>query len=253
VSTLITCPSGLAGTLRGMTVKEERILTDRALAKGGGQLDRLLAACWEGLEDPGPYTFPKETVDWLHVLQGDRFYALVALRVLTYGPEYSFKVTCQEGGCRAPIEWELDLNELPVRALSDESRASFLAGNRFGFELPSAKRRATFRLLTGSDEHKLAQMKRSSGSDVFAALLAHRVTEIESVDAKDRRRFLENLPLSDADALLDEFDRVDCGVDTTIEVECPSCFARQTVELPFGPTFFLPARKRTARKLSSPS
>ena len=42
--------------------------------------------------------------------------------------------------------------------------------------------------------------------------------------------------------------RVDCGVDTTIEVECPECFTVQEVELPFDKGFFLPGRDRTARR-----
>ena len=248
----IVCPSGLAGSLRGMKVREERVLSDRALAKGGGQLDALLAACWERLDDAGPYLFDDSRVDWLRVLQGDRFYALLQLRILTYGADYAFQVTCQEAACRAPIAWEIDLRELPVRALSPESREAFTAGNRFAFRLPREGRLVTFRLLTGADEQKLASAKRAAGAHLFTALLAHRVTEVEGIDAKDRRRFLEDLPLSDADALLDEFDRVDCGVETSIEVECPHCMARQSVELPFGPTFFLPGKKRTARRLSSP-
>lgn len=41
---VITCPSGLQGRVRGMKVREERVLADRKLAKSGGQVDELLAA-----------------------------------------------------------------------------------------------------------------------------------------------------------------------------------------------------------------
>ncbi|MFM2419699.1 MAG: hypothetical protein RL385_4422 [Pseudomonadota bacterium] len=44
---IITCPSGLPGRVRGMKVREERVLADRKLAESGGQSDELLAACWE--------------------------------------------------------------------------------------------------------------------------------------------------------------------------------------------------------------
>jgi len=47
MSEIITCPSGLTGRIRAMLVREERILADRKLAKAGGQVDELLAACWE--------------------------------------------------------------------------------------------------------------------------------------------------------------------------------------------------------------
>jgi hypothetical protein len=65
---------------------------------------------------------------------------------------------------------------------------------------------------------------------------------------RDKRRFLEDLSMRDADFLVDEFDRVDCGVDTTIEIECPECFATQEVELPFGRSFFMPGKGRTSRR-----
>ena len=231
-----------------MKVREERILADRKLAKRGGQMDRLLAACWEETLDAGPYDFGDKDIDWSLVLQGDRFFALLQLRTLTYGPEYAFAVNCQSEACRARIEWELDLHDLPCRPLSDQSRAAFEQGNRFEATLPGAGKRVWFRLFTGADERKLPQLRRNAGERLLSAMLAFRVVEVEGVDARDKRRFIEDLTMRDADFLMDEFDRVDCGVDTTIEIECPECFAAQDVDLPFDRTFFMPATQRTARR-----
>jgi hypothetical protein len=90
MSEVITCPSGLTGRVRGMKVREERILSeDRKLAKAGGQVDELLSACWEETADAGPYDFEDSKIDWGKVLQGDRFYALLQIRALTYGPRSS--------------------------------------------------------------------------------------------------------------------------------------------------------------------
>ena len=75
MSETITCPSGLVGVIRGMRSREERILADRQLMKSGGQMDRLLDACWEETVDAGPYDFAEGAVDWGKVLQGDRFFA----------------------------------------------------------------------------------------------------------------------------------------------------------------------------------
>jgi len=163
MSEIITCPSGLSGRIRGMKVREERILADRRLAKNGGQVDELLGACWEETLDPGPYDFGDKVIDWGQVLQGDRFYALLQIRALTYGPEYAFAVNCQSDGCRARIEWELDLRELPCRPLSEESRAAFTDGNRFETVLPDSGKRVWFRLMTGADERRLPQLRRSAG------------------------------------------------------------------------------------------
>ncbi|NNB86098.1 hypothetical protein HI292_11095 [Corallococcus exiguus] len=245
---IISCPSGLTGRIRGMRVREERVLADRKLAKSGGQVDELLSACWEEMQEAGPYAFADGKVDWGRVLQGDRFYALLQVRVLTYGPEYAFAVPCQSAACRARIDWELDLTQLPVRALSDASRAAFTAGNRFETTLPDAGKRVRFRLLTGEDERRLPQLQRAAPEKLLSSVLAYRVLDVDGVDARDKRRFLEDLTLRDADYLVDEFDRVDCGVDTTLEVECPECFMRQEVELPFDRGFFLPGQARTTRR-----
>ncbi len=249
MSDIITCPSGLTGRIRGMKVREERVLADRKLAKSGGQVEELLSACWEETLDPGPYTLGDGAkLDWGKVLQGDRFFALLMVRALTYGPEYAFGVGCRNDACRARIDWELDLTNLPVRPLSDTSRATFVAGNRFETRLHDAGKRVGFRLLTGDDERKLPALQRAAPDRLLSSVLAYRVLDIEGVDAKAKRQFLEELSMKDADFLVDEFDRVDCGVDTTIEVECQECFTTQEVELPFDKGFFLPGRDRTARR-----
>ena len=79
-------------------------------------------------------------------------------------------------------------------------------------------------------------------------MLGFRCVEVEGIQDKDKLRFFEDLSMRDADFLLDEFDRVDCGVETSIEVECPECYAKQSVQLPFDQSFFLPGKARTARK-----
>jgi hypothetical protein len=105
-----------------------------------------------------------------------------------------------------------------------------------------------FRLLTGEDERKLPALQRAAPDRLLSAVLAYRVVDIDGVDAKAKRLFLEDLSLRDADFLVDEFDRVDCGVDTTLQIECPECFTAQEVELPFDKGFFLPGRDRAARR-----
>ncbi|MGO8992179.1 MAG: hypothetical protein ACLQVI_02545 [Polyangiaceae bacterium] len=251
MSDTITCPSGLAGTVRGMKVREEKILVDRKLAKSGGQLDELLSACWEDTLEPGPYTFEGPRPEWGKVLLGDRFYALLRIRCATYGPEYAFAVTCSDARCRARIDWEIDLRELPIRTLPESSRAAFLGGNRFPTRLPDADRHITFRLLVGDDEKRLPNLRRQAADRLLSASLAYRITEIEGVEPKDKRRFVEDLSMRDAAYLASEFERVDCGIETSFEVECPSCLAVQRVELPFDADFLMP--KQVPRSPTSSS
>ncbi|HPM52715.1 MAG TPA: hypothetical protein PK282_10830 [Rhodoglobus sp.] len=245
MSNTITCPSGLVGRIRGMKAREERILADRKLARSGAQLEQILAACWEETLDAGPYDFGEQPIDWGKVLQGDRFFAMLQIRVLSYGPEYAFSVPCENRGCRARIEWELDLRELPVNTLSDESRAAFLASNRFETTLPDAGRKVAFRLLTGHDERRMAALRRAAGERPITTLLGYRLETIDGVEPREKQKFIEDLGMADVTFLLGEFDRVDCGVETEIEVECPECFGTTRIELPFEKGFFLPERRRT--------
>ena len=249
MSNTIECSSGLIGRIRGMKVREERILADRKLAKDGGQIDELLSSCWQETIEPGPYTLAEGgKLDPAKILQGDRFFALLMVRALTYGPQYAFAISCSNNNCRARFEWEIDLTKLPVRKLPEQSRDAFVAGNRFVTTLPDVGRRVTFKLLTGEDERKLTTLQRSSPDKLLSGVLAYRVLEIDGVEPKAKRQFIEELTMSDADFLVDEFDRVDCGVDTTVEIECPECLRTQEVELPFDQTFFMPGRSRTARR-----
>ncbi len=106
------------------------------------------------------------------MLQSDRFFALLLVRALTCGPEYAFGVGCRNDACRARIEWEVELTKLPVRRLSEESRAAFVSGNRFETTLPDAGKKVAFKLLTGDDERKLQKALQSGADAVVDNLLA---------------------------------------------------------------------------------
>ena len=244
MSEIITCPSGLSGKIRGMKVREERILSDRKLAKSGGHADKLLETCWEETLEPSIYDFGDQNIDWGKVLQGDRFYAMLQIRALTYGPEYIFSVNCQHESCRSRIEWEIDLNDLPVRDLPEESRNIFQNGNKFETVLPGSGNKIIFGLMTGEQERKLPLIRKNAGNRILSAVLNLRIHELEGIELRKKRQFIEELSMRDANFLTEEFDKVDCGVETGIEIECPECFAVQAVELPFEHSFFMPGKKR---------
>jgi len=242
----IVCPSGLSGEIRGLKGKEGKLLSDRTAARAGSTFEKILAGCWTATTDPGIYDLPVDgSVDWSKVLVGDRFYALLQIRALTFGDEYAFSVQCPAAICRERFEWTLNLQELPVVALSDASKAAFRAGNRFETTLPRDGRKVWFRLMTGADEARAVTALKAGRDGVLLAALALRIVEIENVADGEKRRFLDDMEMADATALLDQFDDADGGVETSIEIECPSCLGVQDVELPFERGFFLPKAKAT--------
>ena len=247
MSEIITCPSGLSGRIREIKFRELRILADRQFAKNNTQLDKILTACWEETLDPGPYDFDGSSVDFSKVLQGDRLFVLLRIRALSYDPEYEFSVPCDNRACRAGIHWAVDLRELPVKPLPEESRKLFLSGNRFETVLPQANRKVTFKLLTGADERRMAKLRKSASEQPLATLLNYRLESIEGVEPGDKENFIEDLGMADVSFLLGEFERVDCGVETQIEIECPECQGVMTIDLPFDRSFFLPVSRKQAR------
>ena len=67
----IECPSGLKGIVRGLTVGDGRLLTDRKLQRSGLLYDRIFSSCWVETIDPGIYKLSTSgELDWKKVLTG---------------------------------------------------------------------------------------------------------------------------------------------------------------------------------------
>ena len=75
-----------------------------------------------------------------------------------------------------------------------------------------------FKLLVGADEAKLARLRKTAGDRMLSVALGHRIVDVEGVDARDRRAFIEDLSMRDAQHLLKVFQAADCGVETAFEV-----------------------------------
>lgn len=249
----ITCPSGLAGRIRGLKGRDFRNF-NRQTAKTGEGLTRVLAACWVDTADPGIYSLgPSGQLNWDDILIGDRLFALVSIRRAMYPEKYAFKVTCQEMACRKPIEWQIDLADLPVKKLPTASALALREGrNEFPHTIASGQV-VKFHLLTGklqaAGQSKLQSLMRrydryDRPSDLILSL-ATRITHVDGVDAGNTGElvnWLEDLGAEEHRAMIRAFDAADCGIDTTIEIECQAgdCMATQAVELPFGRDFLMP-------------
>lgn len=247
----ITTPSGFSGEIRKLKGSEANILSDRKAARKGTTYDKILGSCWLGTTDPGPYekigiSAEGSVVPWGKVLVCDRFYTLAAIRIVTYGPIYTFPVQCGETGrgCGHQFEWDVNIEtDLPLYDLPDESRQKVAAGDN-RFELGLDGKKIVFKLLTGIDERKAGNAIADNSKEVFTTALASRIVEVEGLDRRKRdqiTRYLDDLDLDIQLGLLAEFEEVDGGFDTEFEVECPKCDRIQRVAVPFeGEAFWLP-------------
>lgn len=213
--------------MREMKVAEENILANRRNWKNAAAINNVLQAC-----------MVTESVDVMELLIGDRTFALIQLRRLTYGDEYAFKVNCP--ACQTRFEWEENLGDLEVRYLEDPGQAA--PDHVFSFTFPKTGRTIKWRLLRGKDEQKLAAARRDNPDGLVTFSMLLRTVEIEGEKAVNRR-FFDELPGSDAAAFRAEVQAKECGVETTVVVDCPECGGSFDLDLPIGPDFFLPRKK----------
>jgi hypothetical protein len=251
----LTCPSGLRGMVRGLKGRDFRNF-NRQTSRSGEGLTKVLQGCWTQTIDPGPYAAASDGgVNWADVLIGDRLYALIGIRQAMYPEEkYSFRITCREMRCRQSIDWQIDLlKELPVKKLPEASKAALVEGrNEFKVDLAPPGVGVWFKLMTGRDQsaqqrmiqQAVKQAPRGEKPSDLVLSLASRIIRVEGLDGSEdfdaRVEWLEDLDGSCHRKLLRGFDAVDCGVETSIEVECQACMAVQGVELPFDETFLMP-------------
>ena len=261
----IVLPSGLAGEVRKLQGSEADVLADEKGAKKGETFDKILSACWLETSDPGPYGIAEGVKPaWHKVLVCDRFVALLGIRIATHGSDYTFKTHCQkkEGGCDHRFEWGIDLEkQLPIFDLPAESRDAIKAGtNRF--ETVRDGKRVTFKLLTGEDEWKGGKKLAENKNQLMTVALGNRILEIEGVHRSGIDGWLKRLGLDEQLELLADFEKVDGGVETSLEIECPECERPFEVSPPFvGADFWLPRKQsrtksrdgRTSRTLTSGS
>ncbi len=248
----ITCPSGLKGRIRGFKVKDEQILADPNLVRDGRVISKLLSACWLETIDPGPYTFlangeEYKKPDWGKILQGDRLFTLVQIRVKSYGPEYEFDVPCSNNACSQTIQWRMNLPDLELRELPEESRDKFRRGEPFETYLPDEKK-VQYRLLVGDDDRYMARLRENNPSKLLLGMLTRRIVEIEGIGSDPRKikTFIEDMEAGDADRLRDELEESDCGLETQFDVYCTGCNYDQPVILPLEMSFFS-SRRRFSR------
>jgi hypothetical protein len=251
---IIQLPSGAIIEIRGLRGKEGKLLSDRDAIKNGTFLDKILSACTVNVIEASPYVTipakatspdepPRQVLDWSQVLIGDRFFTLVQIRVLSLGEMFGFKLQCSEEGCRKRFNHEISLlKQLSVTCLSAEDRAQFAAVNEFS-TLDRNNKTIRYRLPVGKDE-VLAMRAGQGGPDgAFMQALLQRIVSIEGEVVP--RKYLEDCDFGNLLDLLASFDEHNCGVETTIEVQCPHCGSLEDIQLPFGRGFFVPSKMGT--------
>jgi len=220
--------------IKAMTAQEEDILMSRALIKEGTVIQHLIRSC---LID--------KNIDPDDLLIGDRNAILVAIRITGYGSEYRAPVTCPL--CSKQDTHSFDLANLGIKRLAV---ASVTPGvNEFEFKLPVTGKKVTFKLISTRDEDedsktraRMQQLFPDAKNDNDVTRMLER--QIVSIDGHRERApisaFIKAMPARDSRELRSYMNKIDPGMDMSVDMKCRSCGGESKVGLPIGVSFFWP-------------
>lgn len=251
---LITMPSGFAGEIRGLKVRDLQQIADPSMARGGKALDVMLSA-FSAITALGPYEkkwaiggVPK----WDDALQGDVFAALIDIRAATWGAEYEFRVRCQ--GCGEGYDWELDLRDIPRKPYPETTIEALRQGEpEFTTEGPGGEP-VRFKLTYRRDEKIQEERRRRAGGKFgIADALGMRLVSVEGVKDVRLKDWILELEAAELKALVERMQEHEGGVDTDIETVCTFCNWQQWVSLPFDKGFYYPTKKKPMTSEPAPA
>ncbi len=176
------------------------------------------------------------------LLVGDRVFLLFAIRRVTLGDVYPFRVVCPSPACGKEAVFQVNLSEFETRPMNDPTR------RLFEVVLPS-KKPVRFHPLNGHGEEKIARL--DNQADRLSLGIFGRVDMIDNKPAT--LADIKALTSRDRDFLRTQFDEVEGGLDTEGEFSCAFCGHEWAEEVdPIQNGFFFPSttRKRSKRNAS---
>lgn len=229
-------------TLRKMSGHEEAMLADRKLRQNAGKLvTELLTSCTKKLDDVP--TVNRQLI--AELTSPDRNYLLLELRKITFGETIEANYRCPACGGTNHILEELD--ELPVSRADSGGPPEITVELEDGYEDKNGEVYMTmsFRLPTGVDEEKTANIVKSNASRGTNALLSRCMLGLGDMPTNRREalgtKILGDLTMGDRARIERAFRQEMPGVDLTRELTCEHCGSPIKTTLDMKSFFSLPS------------
>ena len=214
-------------TIRPITVTEEKLLMARG--SRGKIIDRLCEKC-----------ILSDCIPMSEMLVTDKFFLLLNLRALTYGPDYGFTLECPSCGTKFKHSVVLP-DGLTVMVATDDDVEPF------DVKLPVCGKTVSLRFLRGEDEEKIESFARNQpnvkpedGDPTYAYRLSCYLVAIDGkqVDSLEALHFCERMIGGDSAVYRRAIADHETGVDLTINAACPSCREEVSTSIPMTSDFF---------------
>jgi hypothetical protein len=224
--------------VREITGVEEDMLGSKSVPHFK-KITKLINGCVQKL---GPYQGKDLEDIGEKLLVGDRVFLMFAIRRVSLGDAYPFRGHCPNEDCKYDGLFTLDLSVLEDKSMADPSKRIF------DVKLPSGKK-VRWRPLTGADEEQLSKAKDKNEGRSMSMLL--RTLMID--DQPPTEYAIKSMGLGDRNALWDDFEENEGGVETTMEMQCPICLHEWEEDLDVAQVgFFFPSSAlKTLKKKSS--
>jgi len=222
--------------IKYMTAREEDILASQNLIRKGVVLDKLFES-----------VVVEEGVDINDICIGDKNAILLATRILGYGAQYDVEVNDPFTGEAQKVA--IDLSKIQIKEV-DESLLN--SENKYEFELPTAKKKIIFKLLTHKDEKDiqaeiLALQRLSKDKDSVSADVSTRLRYmIQEVDGNSDRGFINNfvknnLLARDTRAFRTYVSTISPDLDLKFNFTSDITGDTEALDIPLGAGFFYPS------------
>lgn len=168
---------------------------------------------------------------------GDRLFLLLAIRRVSLGDEYSFTEPCPNTECKSVERYTVLLSDLDIKKMPDPKKRIH------DVNLPSGAT-ARFRISTGADEERALMLettkkKRGEEEDLLSKGILMRLELLDGLPPE--LQAVKNMKWRDRVALREEWNRVEGGVDTEIDMVCPTCGYEFKREIELSANFFFPS------------
>lgn len=213
-------------TVRPFSITEEEIMANQAYINNGSMFRRVFNSVITS------------NFDARKLCSYDSLYLMYALRKLSYGDDYTFKVKCPSETCNKEFETEINISDVPFEELDKELKPVRK------IKLPVSKYTVTMKVNRLEDEEELEKMKKMTvNKDTLESILGLVIKTIEILDEngdplnpKDWKEFYSVLPAMDRVRISKEFSND--GKSPLITITCPKCGEEFSISMPFQSDFF---------------